>query len=320
LAFWIDFLRTNQKFGYLRTENFVPLNPLLGIALTLAPIMMKKLKNIIAIIVSVVFGSCGPDNAVPISTFDSPFPKKNINLSNILGSQISLKIYSDTLSLQITANKDNNTIINRITNDTIFTGKICKYRGLYYFNEKLNDSSFWIYSVKIEDNLIYGFNQSWNQTLYVDSAIRNGKSKKLIKFINSDTSIISLHPEKHEMKKLFSNIIVEFSPDTIIEFESKPVEIAETKNITTEIDPEEFDNILKAYPNPTKDKINIELQQKNKATFKLIDLSGKTILQGEFNEIINEIDLSKQPSGIYALTIFNEANKQKETIKIMKTK
>jgi hypothetical protein len=35
LAFWIDFLRSNQKFGYLRAENVLLLNLLLGIALTL---------------------------------------------------------------------------------------------------------------------------------------------------------------------------------------------------------------------------------------------------------------------------------------------
>jgi len=42
LAFWIDFLRTNQKFGYLRAENFVLLNPLLGIAWTLALIRFTE--------------------------------------------------------------------------------------------------------------------------------------------------------------------------------------------------------------------------------------------------------------------------------------
>ncbi len=42
LALWIDFLRSNQKFGYLRAENFVLLNPLLGIAWTLYSIWTKK--------------------------------------------------------------------------------------------------------------------------------------------------------------------------------------------------------------------------------------------------------------------------------------
>jgi hypothetical protein len=44
LAIWIDFLRTNQKFGYLRAENFVLLNPLLGIAATLCAILEEHQK------------------------------------------------------------------------------------------------------------------------------------------------------------------------------------------------------------------------------------------------------------------------------------
>jgi hypothetical protein len=45
LALWIDFLRSNQKFGYLRAENFVLLNPLLGIAVTLYAIASQQFNS-----------------------------------------------------------------------------------------------------------------------------------------------------------------------------------------------------------------------------------------------------------------------------------
>lgn len=61
------------------------------------------------------------------------------------------------------------------------------------------------------------------------------------------------------------------------------------------------------------------MQLKSKSTFQLTDLSGKTIFQGQLNEIVNKIDISKQQTGVYALTIVNTAEKQKETIKIIKT-
>ena len=121
------------------------------------------------------------------------------------------------------------------------------------------------------------------------------------------------------MKKLFSSIISNFLPDTILNYQETYSKIQDATSTLTVIDPEDFNYISKAYPNPTKDILNIELQQKSKSTFQLTDLSGKIVLQGQLNEIINKIDISKQQIGVYALTIVNTAEKEKETIKIIKT-
>jgi hypothetical protein len=278
---------------------------------------MRTLRYIIAIFALLI--SCDTSVTVPVSIFDSPFPKKNINLAHSLGNKLIIKRPFDTLTLNIIPDKEKNTIINSAVGDTIFTGKVCKYRGLYYFNLEINKGVYWIYSVKIVDNLIYGFDKAWSQTLDVDSAIISGKNKNLISFFSPDTSFITLHPEKHEMKKLFSSIITKFIPDTIIYYNKAfPTETAESILNQTEIDPEEFNYIQKVYPNPTRDFITVELQQKSKSTFILSNLSGKTVLKGQFNELENKLDLSKQLSGIYALTIINVSDKQKETIKILK--
>jgi hypothetical protein len=278
---------------------------------------MKKNSFLSFIMAISILLACGPEPT--ISTFDAPFPKKNYDLTKVLGNQISLKRVLDTLNLNIKATKNINTFINSRTGDTIFNGKICKYRGLYYFNEELNDGLFWIYAVKIEDSLIYGFDDALVQHLIIDSEIKNGKNRKLIKFINSDTSIIRLHPDKYEMKKLYRSIINQIVPDTIMLNTNNPIAIIESKDAITEIDPEEFDYIKKVYPNPTSDILTVELQQKSKSTYRLSSINGKTILEGLLSEATNKIDLSKQVAGLYVLTIFDTADKQKETIKIVKT-
>ena len=94
----------------------------------------------------------------------------------------------------------------------------------------------------------------------------------------------------------------------------------DTSKTVAQIDPEHFEFFSKVYPNPTTDFVNIELQQKNKIAYKLTDLNGRTILQGQFADIINKIDLSKQTAGIYYLTLINLTDNQKETTKIIRTK
>jgi hypothetical protein len=257
---------------------------------------------------------------VPVSIFDTPFPKKNINLTYVLGNKLMIKRLLDTLTLIIIPSKDKNTIIDSSIGDTIFTGKVCKYRGLYYFNLEINGGLYWIYSVRIEEHLIYGFDKAWSQALDVDSAIISGKNKNLVTFFSPDTSFIKLHPEKHEMKKLFSSIINKFIPDTIINCDKvSPEQTIENKGVLNEIDSEEFNYIQKVFPNPTRGIINIELQQKGKSPFKLTDLGGKTVLEGQLNEIRNKIDLTKQYAGIYTLTVYNVSDNQKESVKILKT-
>ena len=280
---------------------------------------MKTLLNIIILTIIFALTSCGGNLNEPNITFDSQFPKRNKNLANILGDELKIKSGEDTLIYKITSSKNNNLIINSKTRDTVFFGTVSKFRGLYYFNEQLNDSSYWIYAVKISDNLIYGLNTAGAQLYYVDQAIKNGNNRKLIKYINSDTSVIRLHPYKRELKKLFSSIISNFLPDTILNYQETYSKIQDATSTLTVIDPEDFNYISKAYPNPTKDILNIELQQKSKSTFQLTDLSGKIVLQGQLNEIINKIDISKQQIGVYALTIVNTAEEEKETIKIIKT-
>lgn len=282
---------------------------------------MKILPLLSCIILLLALVSC--DDAAlskifPKSTFDSSFPKRSKGLTNILGEELAIKNGSDTLIFRIFSNKKGSVITDSKTGDTLFRGAVSKFRGLYYFSQQLNDSSFWIYAVKIDGNLIYGLNSAWAQTMLVDKAIEKGEYPKLVKLINADEGVIRLHPEKKELKKLFATIIDSIPPDTIIKFQEALPTLVDTTRKITQIDPEDFEFLSKVYPNPAKEYVNIELQQKNSVAYQLTDLSGKIVLRGKFNEITNKIDLSDQPNGIYELTLINPDEEQKETVKIIK--
>jgi hypothetical protein len=73
---------------------------------------------------------------------------------------------------------------------------------------------------------------------------------------------------------------------------------------------------IAAYPNPTKNKINLNVDAKYlQANYKLIDQIGKSLCNGVINDCNTEIDLSSFASGIYFIQV---GNPTKETIKIVK--
>ena len=176
---------------------------------TLPAISMKATTYIILvllILVSCKQAEAPAEEALPISTFDSAFPKNNKQLNRIFGDKLLIKSNNDTLILKITSNKYNN-LITEENGDTIFFGKVCKYRDFYYFNHKVDDTSYYISAFKIKGNLIYGLNR-WTQYHAVDENILNGNYRKNVKSISSDTSSIRLHINKSELKKLIRQLCI----------------------------------------------------------------------------------------------------------------
>ncbi|MES2397981.1 MAG: T9SS type A sorting domain-containing protein [Bacteroidota bacterium] len=250
------------------------------------------------------------------STFDAPFPKKNFSLTKILGDNLQIYGSCYPLSFKVLSTRKSNLIINNETGDTLFMGTVCRYRGLYYFNEKINDTTFRIFALKITDSLIYGL-QNYFQYSQIDSAIERGDFPKLIRYTDKNT--IRLHPDKKELKMLFTSIIDNTKPFEIIRTNTiSPTNTIE--NITTTIESDDFEILSKVYPNPAIDILNVDLRQKNVLTpYYLCDLNGKILSQGQFQEITNKIDVSGLSNGIYTLTIVTE-EQQKETVKIIKSK
>ncbi|MFA9213738.1 MAG: T9SS type A sorting domain-containing protein [Candidatus Methylacidiphilales bacterium] len=251
-----------------------------------------------------------------ISTFDVPFPKRNKNLAKILGDTLQLEGRCFPLTFKILSNRKSNLIININTGDTLFKGTVCKYRDLYYFSEQLNDTSFRIFALKITDSLIYGF-QNYFQYVQIDSLVAQGKFPQVVKHIDKDKKVIRLHPDKKELRKLFTPILANTKPFEIIGAKSN-IKANDLDEVSAPIETDDLEVIAKVYPNPAVDELNIELHQKNTATeFYLSDLNAKVMLKGELSEIVNKINISHLPNGIYTLTVLS-SSKQTETVKIIK--
>jgi hypothetical protein len=246
------------------------------------------------------------------NTFDSPFPKNNKKLSGILGDVLLLKRGDDTLTLKITSTKENNLVLTDV-GDTLFFGTVCKYRERYYFTEIVNDTAYRIGAFKIEGNLVYGLTDQWLQHYEIDEIIMKGGHKLLVKYINRDTTVIRLHPDKKEMRKMFTAIFTKVVPDTIL---SPRQDIKIPDDAETIAESDEKDTGFKVYPNPATDFINIAQKTKSRSSFQLADMNGRTILKGQLNELVNRISLGSQRPGIYLLTVIDEKN-GRETEKII---
>lgn len=298
-----------------------------------------KYQSVFFFIVFVLLASCGPSaeekariekciadqiaaklavEATLKNSFDSPFPKRNRNLRRILGDTLQIEGRCIPQSFRIVSTKKLNYIIDIDWHDTLFKGTVCKYRGLYYLNEKINDTTYRIFALKITDSLIYGL-QNYLQYAQIDSAIEQGKYPALVKYINKDKKVIRLHPDKRELKGLFASIIANTEPFEIIR--ANPVSKSTyEENLNNSIDGDDFDVLSKVYPNPAIDILNVELQQKNVAIpYYLNDITGKVLAQGKFQEISNTIDVGHLAKGVYTLTIITP-ELEKESVKIIKAK
>lgn len=61
---------------------------------------------------------------------------------------------------------------------------------------------------------------------------------------------------------------------------------------------------IKLFPNPANNVINLNLPEN--AEIMVINMSGKTVMQQNFNAGINNIDISNLPSGIYFVKIYGK--------------
>lgn len=300
---------------------------------------LKKMKFLIVIFcaLSLILYSCGPsaeekeamakcladeiltERAIRgnlKNTFDTPFPKRNIKLSRVLGDTFQIIGrcgWWNILTYKIVSTRKSNQIINIETGEILFKGIVCRYRGLYYFNEQLNDTSFRIFALKITDSLVYGL-QNYFQYHQIDSVIESGSHSKLVKFVDKSKNVIRLHPDKKELRKLFTPIIANTEPFVLIPSKSTTL----TEDLADPITPEDFEILSKVYPNPTIDILNVDLQQNTAASpYYLSDINGKVVLQGQFREISNKMDVGHLSNGVYALTVVT-TDSPKETVKVIK--
>ena len=285
---------------------------------------MKKV--VIILITVIILISCDENRELmPISmkaTFETSFPKHEKNMIYKLGKEFSLKNNNDTVNFKVFFDKKNrfNYIINKKTNDTVFSGIVNKYRGLYYFNKQINDTTYWIYAVKIENGTITGLGTEWFQMIYLNEQLDNVLYKKqvenedlklMIKTINKDTSIIKLIPQKKIMRTIYQSMIDSLPLDTIVDgFDYENYEeLSGIKNYEIDTTLKETSKngiIINLYPNPANEYIILEVDKANENIFSIFNIYRQIVMSGKIIEKKMKIDVSELSSGTYFISLDKE--------------
>ncbi|MBC7862411.1 MAG: T9SS type A sorting domain-containing protein [Bacteroidia bacterium] len=269
-------------------------------------------------LVSILLCSCEERQSEII--FNSSFPKKNNDLSELWGDKFTLISKGDTFAVSISYSANGNNLVkNEKKGDTIFFGTVSKYRGTLYFSEKISGEFYNIFVAKKRGNLIYGLNMREYQKDFVCGKIWSGDFENMVVSRNTDTTVICLRPEKKLMKELFNGLLnPTFSPDSILAGgERKPLEIidltSEQENKT-----EESAVFSKIYPNPFNDFLKVELIEGADCHYSLSDMSGKKLMSGTFSSSEN-IVTKQLPPGFYLLSIIVPEKQSTEFFKLMKS-
>jgi len=68
------------------------------------------------------------------------------------------------------------------------------------------------------------------------------------------------------------------------------------------------------YPNPSNEKITIELKENTKSSFRLINSLGQTMSEGSLNSPVNEVNTRELSNGVYFIIISSGENIQSKKI------
>ena len=82
---------------------------------------------------------------------------------------------------------------------------------------------------------------------------------------------------------------------------------------TLKIEDNQLDVLLSVYPNPTSNHINLRIdnQLRNDLSFKLYDLRGRLLRQGDITDKITQIDMQNLQSASYLINILHDHKRVK---------
>ena len=277
--------------------------------------IMKKI--LLLFLLSSFLFSCSyvEEEAFSIS-YKSTIAQRYKNLQHLLGNHILIKHQGDTLGLFINYNRKTkfNLITEEISKDTLFYGTVNKYKGLYYFNEQISDSSYYIAAVDISKNSIKGLFSTTEQMLLLYEMLIDEKvtHKKMNEFVSysSDSTGIELTPNKKLMHIFYTQILKEIKADTLLN-ETNTIEnetIAKPSEITFTLISSNSENkiISRLYPNPADEYFYLEtFKTEETLTASLFNKLGKKVLQKEITSYKLKINCSELTPGVYFLQLKN---------------
>lgn len=273
-----------------------------------------------------VLFSCGDGKGFfykPESAFTQTISKRNVNLVRKLGPSFSLIEGRNTVTykLEFDNETDFNTILTE-KGDTVFSGTVNRFKGLYLLNNKLSSGNYLIHALKVTDSTMTGLNSEMDQAYLIDQQIKKGKLSEAI--LDSAETVL-INPDNKTADILFYTILrkidiykrADYKPSSKKASNSKTetAKEAETTDISPVTPKEELKYIETIFPLQVRRKITVRLKRDMfPCTYQIISTEGEIMLKGKMERKRKTIDCQSIKSGTYYLTILEN----EETIVFVK--
>jgi hypothetical protein len=159
----------------------------------------------------------------PTVSFDAPFPLPKKDLTKVLGNRFTVYTQKDTMSytIQYDASNGYHLFIDLDNSENILKIRAGMYKDLCFMSIKADDSTYYIFAIKVGNQKIKGFGKCVGEQLdKLDEEIEKGNFKHLIKTVTTDTltEVISndsltfkkhyqLHPHKKSLYPFYKAMI-----------------------------------------------------------------------------------------------------------------
>lgn len=253
------------------------------------------MKCICTILVVLLLFSCeGGSYKRDTVQFGEPLNTRWLDFSQVIGDSTLIYNDEDTTVIQVFYSENNKQNVVVGDGDTIFEGRVNKYKGLYLFNRYLNNEKVIIHAVKVEDDLITGLDSEFWQSILLEKYTLEEPFNRNI----ADTTggITTIEPIKRDLKNIF-NIIL----DSLPSYQYAPLQKEDTEGSMSEQESVTEAKPLEVYPNPFTNKIIVNNHESSSVHFVLINDNMETVLSGILSNGGNVLNVGGLSKGVYFL-------------------
>jgi hypothetical protein len=270
-----------------------------------------------------IFG-CNPANVPqPDIAFQTPFPKRSINLELLFGNEITLANANDTQILKLSFNRETreNTISRANKGDTIFHGRVSRFRKLLYFSEYIADSAYTIYAVKLQGDQVQGLGTGHEQMNALLPLVGVDPYFQLVKYseTNENKKVYRLAYDRLKMEKFYKGVVDSLPVWKILKQNNVTVEPRDTSIASSpEIVARQTGGMItNVFPNPATEQFTIEFSEEGSFRVELYNTSGQQLKNINLQGRSGVCELNDVKPGIYIVKVTELESKERASFRLM---
>jgi hypothetical protein len=248
---------------------------------------------------------CEPGQNKISTSFEGEFKKKKLDLRWALSEYFSVSDGTDSsavVSYDISYNRKLrvNTVTEATSGDTVFHGFAMKYKGHWFLQQAISDSTFTLNAIKVKNGTIQGWGETRSQMRKVDSLARSGNWAKLVNSQSEDGII--LDAKRKIITGSYQSWVA--SAQTKYLIDQGKIDFVAIDSYVTGIDGADIIRMIESvYPNPANDKFTLGMYEQRRVNVKIFDLRGRLLVDEIQETQDKDYDVSDWEPGVYVISL-----------------